>query len=57
MSRPLQSRYDTLMTEPEQIDNLLRKGGERVRPIAVEVLARGKERMRLGLRDGGNDRS
>jgi tryptophanyl-tRNA synthetase len=47
--RPLQSRYDTLMTEPKQVDDLLRKGGERVRPIAEEVLARGKERMGLGL--------
>ena len=47
--RPLQSRYDTLMIEPKQIDDLLRKGGERVRPIAEEVLARGKERMGLGL--------
>jgi hypothetical protein len=36
------------MTEPRQVDALLRKGSERVRPIADEVLARGKERMGLG---------
>ena len=46
---PLQSRYATLKTDPQQIDNLLLKGSERVRPIAEEVLARGKEMMGLGL--------
>ncbi len=50
--RPLQSEYETLMSEPGQIDDLLRKGSERVRPIAEEVLARGKERMGLGLPRG-----
>jgi tryptophanyl-tRNA synthetase len=52
--RPLQSRYDGLMNEPKQIQNLLCKGAERVRPIAEKVLARAKERMGLGSAGGSS---
>lgn len=47
--RPLQSRYQELARDPHRIDSVLKKGAERVTPIAQKTMALVKERMGLSL--------
>ena len=42
---PIQRRYAKLVTEPEQLDELLRKGAEKVRPIAAQTLRMVKDKV------------
>ncbi|MDP2659533.1 MAG: tryptophan--tRNA ligase [Dehalococcoidia bacterium] len=45
---PVRNRYDRLMAEPERLEELLRGGADRVRPIADATLKRVKELVGLG---------
>jgi tryptophanyl-tRNA synthetase len=36
--QPIQSRYHAIMREPKDIDTMLRKGAERIRPIAEQTM-------------------
>jgi tryptophanyl-tRNA synthetase len=46
--RPLQERYRELMRDPATIEDILRKGANRVRPIAERTLKRVKDAVGLG---------
>lgn len=46
--RPLQERYRELRADPSYIDNLLRNGAEKVRPLAEHTLASVKNKVGLG---------
>lgn len=46
--RPIQERYQQLAADPATIEEILRQGAERVRPIAEHRLRGAKERMGIG---------
>ncbi|HEX9038283.1 MAG TPA: tryptophan--tRNA ligase [Ktedonobacterales bacterium] len=44
---PIQQRYDTIASDPAELDRILARGAERVRPIAANTLRTVKERVGL----------
>jgi len=50
--RPIQKRFNEIMSEPGYLDSVLKQGAERVAPIAQDTVNLVKERMGLYTRTG-----
>jgi tryptophanyl-tRNA synthetase len=46
--RPIQERYKALTAEPGHIDNILKEGADKARPLAEKMLAEVKKKVGLG---------
>lgn len=47
--RPLQEKYNEFQSDPSQLDNLLKEGADKIRPIAEKTLKEVKQKIGLGI--------